>query len=574
MEMEKKNLAIILLAVVLAASGIGNVLLAIAGGFFEVIPPKREQDMVFGTTQGDIVDLDPHYSYDTASNDAIDQVVETLYVFNISDPEGGYPIVPALATAWPSITPDGLEYTINLRQGVTYHDGTDFNATTVKWSFDRLMHFMNYSGNKYWPAPFNESLPDGILPTQIGILYQTADGRPIINETEVVSEYIVRFHLNEKKASFLPILTYTGSGAISPASTPPNRYYGLHEKLVGTGPFMYKHFTAGVEIKFAPNPDYWDGPTKLTSLTYSIITDLTTMCQALLSGDIDLVDTLLPAFIDQFDKDPDIELVMAGNTLTTMWVTFNYDRIPDVMRKAMSYALNYSYIIDVVYEGVALRWPTYIPMGILYANYSLDYAIFNRLTARTLLLEDDVYGPILENAGISLASSDSAWKGVTLESYNYTWNIGNDLRRDTGDRLAHDLEYIGIKLESNGVAWGDLLEAIKVKRDQLDLYSLGWAPDYLDPENYINPIWSNTSLINGGNFYEPDVQALMNDGLTETNEVKREWIYDEIQRLMVEEYYPAMTCTTGINYDAWRVGVKGWISNPMARTWFYPVYFD
>ncbi len=539
------------------------------------------QSLVFGTTSGPI-NLDPHYSYDTHSNDVIDQVVETLYVYNISDLD--YPIVPNLATAMPSITPDGLEMTINLRQGVTFHDGTDFNATTVKWSFDRLNYFMNYSGNKYLPAPFNIPLPLEVLPTQIGVLYQTADGRPIINETEVVSNYVVRFHLNKKKASFLPILTYTGSGILSPTSAKIQGKeldyltFADGDVLIGTGPFIYQDYVTDIQVPFTGNPDYWQGAPQLINLIFSIIGDSNALNFAVLAGDIDLCDSPSPNFFDQFEADPNIELVEAGNTLTTTWITFNYPKIPLVMRRAMSWALNYSYVIDVVHKGIALRWPTYIPNGILYANYSLNYPTFNRATARNFLLTDPVYGPILAGAGITGASPDSAWTNFAdttpLETYNYTWNIGSDLRRDMGNRLAFDLRYIGVKLDVLGVSWIDLLDAIFNQRNKLDLYPLAWAPDYLDPENYINPIWSNTSLINGGNFYEPDVQALMNEGLVEIDPVKRERIYDEIQRLMVEEYLPAMTILTGKNYDVYQNYVKGWIPNPMARVWFYPVYIE
>jgi len=66
MEMEKKNLAIIILAIVLAASGVGNIILGMQLGIIEVVAPPRGQNLVFGTVQGNIVDLDPHYSYDTA----------------------------------------------------------------------------------------------------------------------------------------------------------------------------------------------------------------------------------------------------------------------------------------------------------------------------------------------------------------------------------------------------------------------------------------------------------------------------------------------------------------------------
>ena len=547
--------------------------------FLEVSAPSMIQSLVFGTVQGNIVDLDPHYSeHDT---DVIDQVVEHLYQFNISDPD--LPIIPWLASAMPIISPDGKEYIIILRQGIKFHDGTLFNAAAVKWSFDRLCYFMNYSGNQYLPPPFNVPLPSDMPRTQFRSIYEQTNGGRLIDETEVLSPYSVKITLNEPKASFMSLLCAKGSGILSPDSTPPLRYYELHEKLVGTGPFIYKSFIEDVEVIFEGNPDYWGtpdntGPTQLDSLTYMIVPDMFTLCNGLLSGDIDLIDTMDTNFIPQFEADPDIEIDMDGNTVTCFWTTFNYDHINLAMRRALSWCFNYPYMIDVICEGEVVRWPTYIPFGIPYANYNLNYPTFDIIEARNYLLNDPGYGTTLAAAGIDENSLDSAWTNLAdtspLEYLNYTYNIENDRRRDIGFRLASDARYIGVDTEVNGVIGGDFFDMIMFEREKMDMYSLGWGPDYLDPENYITPLYSITSAFNGGNFYEPDVQQLMDDGLTETDPIAREAIYQEIQRLLVEEYLPAMTLYTPKNYDTWRVGVKGWVPNPIERVWFYPVYFD
>ena len=581
--MEKKNLAIILLAVVLAVSGVGNIILAVQVGIVEVVAPPKGQDLVFGTFQGDIVHLDPVYAYDTASSSIIDQVVETLYRFNLTDPD--YNAIPWLASAMPAISVNGLEYTITLRTGVMFHDNTTMDATAVKWSFDRLAWFWNYSGNSDLPAPFNVSLPAALesgipTPTQLwGAIYMNPDGTPIINQTVVVNANTIKFILNQPRAAWLSILAFTGSGILSPTSTPDDDYIKLTADLVGTGPFRYVSFKAGVEIKLAANEEYWGGRPQLDSVTVVVYSSLSSLNQALLSGDIDILTAMDPAFLDQHDADVNIVLNYAGGTLTTSWVTFNVDHISVGMRKAISYALNYSYIIDVVYDRVAVRLPTYIPMGIAYANYTLDYPTLDRTVARATLLADSIFGGLLTTAGIDANSPDADWitlaEGATpLAAYNYSWNIGNDLRHDTGDRLAADLKFIGVDLEVNGMAWGDLIGMIVNNRDEMDMYMLGWAPDYQDPENYLTAIWGNESAINGGNYNAPDVMTLMYEGVTETDLVKRKQIYDEVQRLMVERDYPGMTLTTGLNYDAWNNEIVGYPSNALGKTWWLPVYFD
>ncbi|MFX0105162.1 MAG: ABC transporter substrate-binding protein [Candidatus Hodarchaeota archaeon] len=589
MEMEKKNLAIILLAVVLAASGVGNIFLGVQLGLIEVVPPARGQDLVYGTFQGDIVHLDPHYAYDSASIDVINQVCETLYRFNTSDPN--LTEVPHLAADYPSVTPDGLEWTIDIQTGIRFHDNTTLDATAVKWNFDRLQWFFNYSGNAGLPPPFNESLPDALpsgipTPSQLfGSVYMNPDGSPLVNRTEVVDADTVRFYLNAPRGAFFSLLAFTGCAIMSPTSTPANDYVQLHEQLIGTGPFRFMGWAAGVEIRLAAFDDYWQGRAQLDTITIVILASNAVLNQALLSGDIDILTAMDPAFIDQFATDPDIHLEYAGNTLTVAWVSFKYPGAPGsghhslAMRKATAYCLNYTHIIDVVYDRIAVRWPTYIPLGIAYANYTLDYPTFNRTRARLELLNDPYYSGELGARGLDMADlyDDAAWTAVAdggnpLEHYNYSWNIGNDQRHYTGDRLAFDLRYLGVDCDVNGMAWGDLVTMLTTDRAHLGLFMMGWRPDYIDPENYISAIWHPTASTNAGEYYEADVVALMDAGVLETDPVARKAIYDEIQQKMVERDFPGLHLTAGLNYDAWYNYVHGFVSNPLADIWWYDVY--
>jgi ABC-type transport system substrate-binding protein len=595
MEMEKKNLAIIILAIVLAASGVGNVILGINLGLIQVTGPEPGKDLVYGTFQGDIVHLDPVYAYDSASIDVIEQICETLYSFNLSDPNYGE--VPMLASALPTVSLDGLEVTVPLKQGVKFHDNTTMDAAAVKFNFDRLMWFFNYSGTVgFLPPPFNTSIPSGGVPSGIpaptqlfGSVFINADGTPILNHTEIVNDHTVKFVLNAPRAAFFSMLAFSGCSIISPTSllaqNNANDYIQLHETLIGTGPFKFDGWTAGVEIRLKAFDDYRQGRAQLDSVTIVILSSLSTLNQALLSGDIDILTAVDPAFINQFDADPGIVLNYGGGTLTTGWVCFKYPGSPGKgqqdlpMRKAISYALNYSYIINVVYDGIAVRFPTWIPQGIAFANYSLNYPTFNRTKAREILLADPTYGAALTAATIDINSPDSAWTALAdgstpLAHYNYSWNTGNDLRHYTGERLAFDCRYIGVKVDVNGMAWGDLVTFLTTDREHLDMFMMGWRPDYIDPENYISAIWSPTASTNAGEYYAADVVALMAAGMTETNLVQRKHIYDQIQQLMIERDFPGMPLTTGLNYDAWKTNIHGFASNALGHIWWYDVWMD
>ncbi|MFX1375763.1 MAG: ABC transporter substrate-binding protein [Promethearchaeota archaeon] len=540
---------------------------------------SQSTSLIYGTISSPM-QWDPHYAYDRGSKDVIDQVTEHLYEFDISDPD--FPIIPWLASAMPTISPDGLNYVIPLRTDITFHDGTPFDATAVQWNFYRLMWFINWTGNAWLPAPWNTPVPIGILTTQLRNLYMTAIGEPIIQDIIVESVYQIRFVLRERKASFLSLLCSFGSWMLSPESViiQGKQFdylrYEDNDVLIGTGPFKYQDYITDTQVNFIDNPDYWQGAPHITDLTFLIFDDLTDLSSALLTGSVDLIDRLELSFIPQFEADPDIEVVSAGNTLGCGWITFDYEIMSLAMRRALSWCFDYTYMIDVIFEGAALRWPTYLPNGIQYASYYLDYPKFDVSKARDFLLNDAYYGPICAARGLTAGSSDSEWINVAntnpIANWNITWNIESQIRGDIANALSYNAEYIGVYIDVVGLSFSELLDRILYQRHMLEMYIMGWLPDYPDPENYINPLYSDISVINGGNFYEPDVQQLMDDGLIESDSVAREAIYREIQRLMVEEYLPAITLYTPMNHDAWRGDIHGWISNPHERLYFYPVY--
>ena len=206
--------------------------------------------------------IDPHCAVDPWSFNVIEQVVETLFSYDFSDPE--LSIIPRLASDYGVWSPDGLNYTIPLKTGVIFHDGTSFNATAVKWSFDRLAYFMNISG----------TLPSSTSRYINSYLYQWHDGTPIIKRTEVINLYTVRFILNRPFGALEALLCYTGSGILAPSSTSFTDYISLSTgDLIGTGPFEYDQYINGIGVEFHAFENYWAGMANIINLNFTIIND-------------------------------------------------------------------------------------------------------------------------------------------------------------------------------------------------------------------------------------------------------------------------------------------------------------
>jgi len=139
MEMEKKNLAIIILAMILAVSGVGNITLGIIGGFGKAPEAKN----ILRTAGIDPLVLDPVDSWDSATNEMIRHICDNLWCYDLYDPDFALEMRLATNFTWNS----GLdELTVILRENVFFHDGSHFNATAVQFTFDRILYFINATG--------------------------------------------------------------------------------------------------------------------------------------------------------------------------------------------------------------------------------------------------------------------------------------------------------------------------------------------------------------------------------------------------------------------------------------------
>jgi len=382
------------------------------------------------------VDLDPQVSWDSASGDVIDQVCEGLYAYDLSDPQ--LAIIPQLATADGVWSSDELNYTVSLRTDVTFHDGTAFNASSVKWNWERMDWCLNVTGTNM------------VGTTQIEELYVWPDGTPIVESVEVVSEFVVKFILADTYAPFQALLCFSGSYIQSPASTTKDAYLiTATSDLVGTGPWVYDSYEAGVEVLFHAYADYYLGEAEFENLVFSGITDVDARNLALLNGDIHFLDDPNPSFFDQFVADEGITLwgddpAEESQSLVTQYLGMNNNKINQTYRQAISYAIDYAYITDEIMEGTADRLESPIPEGILMGNWSSQEAIYNLTKARMIMQSigygyngtDQVnrwktgptatafdldYDPVWEYA---------ATRGRAARSVSFTYNVGNTFRED------------------------------------------------------------------------------------------------------------------------------------------------
>jgi len=436
----------------------------------------------------EIQDADPQYAWDSASADFSYQIWEGLYAYNFSDPQ--LKIIPRLASDYGTLSPDGKNYTVPLRKNVYFHDNTPFNATAVKFSFDRLAFLMNITGT----LPSDNKNGETI----VSELYEWPDGTPIINRTEIVDAYTIKFVLNKPYGPFLPLLTFTASFILSPKSTPSNDYIYMDEasskNCVGTGPFMLESLRPGIDVRLKGFPNYWQGRPRIDKLIMIQIHDSDARNLALLTGSIDFMADPNPAYYSDMQDDPNLVLYEDSRpTAIIQYLGMNNKVINKTWREAISYSINYSYVIDVIMEGYATRMTSVVPPAISFHNGSFNYPVFNVTHARKVV-QSMGFGTGLDSK--YPGTTEDQWKAASFMSLNYTYNTGNQVREDILTLLQNNLDLIGIDVVDAGTTWGDFLTKLYIHHEQLNLYFVGWMPDYNDPSNFINPLFHNTSSSN------------------------------------------------------------------------------
>ena len=216
------------------------------------------------------VRLDPHIDVSWEVLYILSAVYDTLVY---QDADGNY--VPGLASEW-QVSDDGKSYIFHLRDDVSFHDGSPFNAEAVKFNFERILSL----------GP--QSLKAGSL-------------LPDLESIEVLDEYSIEVNLREPDGFFLFGLGLPYLSMVSPAAV---RMWGdqYHQHQSGTGPFMFKDYLVGDRYTLVRNPEYqWappiynhQGPAYLQEITWRFLAEPSTRAPALNAGDVDVVFDLLP----------------------------------------------------------------------------------------------------------------------------------------------------------------------------------------------------------------------------------------------------------------------------------------
>ncbi|GAB4546991.1 MAG: ABC transporter substrate-binding protein [Anaerolineae bacterium] len=413
-------------------------------------------------------------------------------------------VEPGLAESW-EISDDGLEYTLYLRQGVKFHDGTDFNAEAVKFNLERQMD-PNHPYHDTGEFPYAEFTWG------------------MVDKVEVVDDYTVKITLKEVFAPFLNHLAMHPAAMASPAAI---QKYGrdFSSNPVGTGPFKFVSWTPGVEVILEKNPDYWRGAPYVDRVIYRPIIEDQSRLTELEAGGVNFIVNVPPDDLSRLKEDERFTVVEQPG-MHTWWVAFNQSKEPysnTLVRQAMNYAVNKQAIVDNLLKGTGVLAVNPLPPVVWSYTDDVTRYDYNPEKARQLLAE----------AGYPDGFSCSFW---IPES-------GSGMQQPVamGTAIQADLKAVGIDCEIQTFEWGTYLDKVIVPPEdaEYDLFEMSWIGDNGDPDNHLYILLSSEQWppagYNMGFYKNEEVDALLREARTTLDQARRTELYQKAQKLISED---------------------------------------
>ena len=422
------------------------------------------------------------------------------------DADGNSKIVPSLAESW-DISDDGLEYTFHLRQGVKFHNGNDFTAEDVAYTFHRMLTV---------EGGVNTEFIDQIK----GADELLAGETDTLEGVEVVDDYTIKVTLKEPFAGFLASISSPGVSIYdSEATEAAGDQFGMDPAVtVGTGPFEFSSWSFNNQLVLTRNEDYWKGASGLPGVVIKIIPDTETQSMMFESGELDILD--LDYAADSADRFTETypDQIVQGPRVGIVYFTMNFNKEPfqDVrVRKAVQMSIDRQAILDALYGGRGQVEQGIFPHGLIGFNPDQEEIKYDPEAAKALLAE----AGYADGFDMEIAADSSASDTMTMAL------------EIVSDQLAE----VGINAEIKNYDESTWLETRK--SGELGSFMSTWSADYNDPDNFIYTFFGNEekTRIRSINYPDTEVMERVAKARTLVNEDERLAEYKALEEKLIHE---------------------------------------
>jgi peptide/nickel transport system substrate-binding protein len=405
--------------------------------------PRPGGTLIFGRG-GDAVTLDPARFNESESGKVARCIYEGLVKFNEDLTE----IQPSLATSW-NVSDNGKVWVFNLRKGVSFHDGTHFNANAVVTSYRRQFDPQHPFYNKDFFKLASHTFR-------------------YVTKVEATDEHTVKITMEKPFAPFLNILAIAAASFIvSPTALEKwGDQIGRHP--VGTGPFRFDKWIPGERITLERNPNYWGNKPYLDRLVFVSIADNKSRLLALKTSAIHVMDGIDPGMVSEMTMVKGVKL-SAKDGHNVSYLAMNTEKKPFdqlKVRQAVNHAINKKKLIRLVYQDLAVPAKNPVPPSMWGYNDAIADYDYNPKKAKEMLKE----------AGYEKGFKTTLWIASVARPYMPE-------PKKMADLIQRNLAAVGITARIVTDDFGKLLN--KTANGEHDMYLGGWSGSNGDPNSFL-----------------------------------------------------------------------------------------
>ena len=530
-------------------------------------PEAVKDTFIFGRG-ADSVQLDPSLVTDGESFRVTGQILDSLYAFEL----GTTNPVPSLAECTPN--EDASVWACKLREGVKFHDGTDFNADAVIFNFERW---------RFTDHPYH-------FPSQVFEYYEAMwgdfDDDSIITEVKKIDDLNVEFVLSSPMAPFLANLAMDMFAISSPAAIKAaGEAYGTPSGgCVGTGPYKFVSWQEGTEIVLVANEDYWGEPAKVKNVIVRVIPDDSARFLALQAGDIDALEQAVVEDLMTAEEDPNLQ-ILTRPALNTSYIAFNFKilEFQDVrVREAVAHAIDKEGLISNFFGKYGTVATNFLPPLLLGHNSEIQDWTYDPELSKSLLAEAGFPDGLSEvTVAEDVLDADgnvlyTAGEKIPLRLYYMpVTRFYFPSPKEVGEGMAANLNAAGFKVEL--YLEGDWPTYLGSRRNGtlMGLYMLGWGGDNGDPDNFLGYFFNSGAepIKQEGWYQNAELAAILQEAVTLPDPEARAALYRQAEQMLHDD---VARIWLGHNNTPLilSAAVQGYVPQPVGAENFEHVYFS
>jgi peptide/nickel transport system substrate-binding protein len=446
-------------------------------------------------------------------------------------PDGS--LVPRLATSWEYVDDTRLRFT--LREGVTFHDGTPFNAEAVKFTWDRAL-FADPPGR--WSGLAGP-----------------------VEAVEVVDDYTVDVVASVPYGPLLLTASMIYTGVVSPSAV-QELGEGYSRNPVGTGPFKFVEWVTNERIVLEANDDYWRGRPELDRVVFRVIPEDGARMLSLRTGEVDMVLNPPPSDLAAFEADPGFEIAQA-DSVQVYYLGFNLEKAPadDVrVRQAVQHALDVPLIVESVLEGGATVATSVISPGVF---GHIDMELSERYP-----YDPDAAAALLEEAGWVDSDGDGIrerdGERLVLEALPANGRYLRDL--EVAEVVQEFLRQVGIELQLDVFEWATTFPLSQEDPLQYHMVTFAWLTTTTDADYTLFSNFHSEELPpNSWNKYRyanDQVDAWLEEARASVDPEVRADLYARVQEQLAVDL-PSIPIYNTNELAVHSTAVQGFVTHPV-----------